>query len=304
MEVYIFLGILIILEIALLGIDFKSNLQGFAVNTDNSKRVDNSGSDLGKDVIMEPSYEKPFATTPIQSVDDYEYNLVFQNEGDRGITKAQRDYLMSQYPMDWSVQPPSSSIFQSGLAKFKEAFENKPPTTKGNPYKQVDGSSMIPPDTLSIEQKEKEILATYTPKRPQELTTYDASDAKELITKIYDAKGLVPDFMEKKPGVFVVTGTRRKDEKIVYEDELPDQAPNSSGAVPSAGEMTMPNKPIVPEVGEGSIVVPPVGYETSVGLDPFFTAGAKTRDGKWDYQSWTPGLERMFAPTEPRTNWY
>lgn len=304
MELYIFLGIIIVVFIGLLGLQYKSK-QGFAnVITDDYKKIDASGSDLGKDVIMEPSYEKPFATTPIQSVDDYEYNLVFQNEGDRGITKAQRDYLMSQYPMDWSVQPPSSSMFQNGLAKFKEAFENKPNPPPGNPYKEVDGSNMTPPDTLSIEQKEKEILATYVPKKPGELTTYDAADAKELISRIYDAKGLVPDFMEKKPGVFVVTGTRRKDEKIVYEDELPDQAPTSSGAVPAAGESFMPNRPIVPEVGEGSIVVPPVGYETSVGLDPFFTAGEKTRVGKWDYQSWTPGLERMFAPTEARTNWY
>jgi hypothetical protein len=301
MELYLVLGIAILLIIGLL--QFKSiNTQGFSnLITDNYKIIDASGTDLGKDVIMEPVYEKPFATTPIQSVDDYEYNLVFQNEGDRGITKAQRDYLMSQYPMDWSTQPPSSSKFESGLAKFKEAFENKPQLPKENPYKQVDGSSMVPPDTLSIEQKEREILATYVPKKPQELTTYDAEDAKALISKIYDAKGLVPDFMEKKPGVFVVTGTRRKDEKIVYED---DEAPNSSGPLASAGERSMADTPVLESVGEGNIVVPPVGYETSAGLDPFFTAGAKTRDGKWDYQSWTPGLERMFAPSEPRTNWF
>ena len=306
MELYLVLGIVIIFIIGVLGIQFKSSgNQGFAnLMTDNYKKVDASGTSLGKDVMMEPVYEKPFATNSIQSVDDYEYNLVFQNEGDRGITKAQRDYLMSQYPMDWSVQPPSSSTFQSGLAKFKEAFENKPLPPKENPYKQVDGSNMVPPDTLSVEQKEKEILATYVPKKPNELTTYDAEDAKALISKIYDAKGLVPDFMEKKPGVFVVTGTRRKDEKIVYEDELPDQAPNSAGPVASAGERAMADTPIIQSVGEGSIVVPPVGYETSAGLDPFFSPGNKTRMGKWDYQSWTPGLERMFAPSEPRTNWF
>ena len=324
MELYLVLGIAILLIIGALGIQFKSiNNQGFSnLISDNYKKVDASGTDLGKDVLMEPVYEKPFATTPIQSVDDYEYNLVFQNEGDRGITKAQRDYLMSQYPMDWSTQPPSSSKFQSGLAKFKEAFrnkiseyqpsdfqsleafENKPQNPQINPYKQVDGSNMVPPDTLSIEQKEREILATYVPKKPNELTTYDADDAKALISKIYDAKGLVPDFMEKKPGVFVVTGTRRKDEKIVYEDDLPDQAPNSSGPVASAGERSMADTPNFESVGEGNIVVPPVGYETSAGLDPFFSPGNKTRMGKWDYQSWTPGLERMFAPSEPRTNWF
>jgi len=42
-------------------------------------------------------------------------------------------------------------------------------------------------------------------------------------------------------------------------------------------------------------------------LDPFFTPvsqEARTRSEKWDYTSWTPGLERSFAPTEPQTKWY
>lgn len=266
------------------------------------KRQDISGEDIsGHDVMMEPNYEKPYSTTPIDNVDDYEYNLVFQNEGDRGITKAQRDYLMSQYPMDWSVQPPSSVVFQKGLSKFKEAFENPAPPQQGNPYKEIDGTLMTPPDTLSVEMKEREILNTYVPKKPQELTTYDAADAKDLIHKIYDAKGQVADFFEKKPGVFVVTGTRRKDEKIVYEDE--DVGVASQDPVKGNGEVVLKD-PLTPAVGEGMIVVPPSGYDSAVGLDPFFTAGAKTRDGKWDYTSWTPGLERMFAPNAPLKNWY
>lgn len=229
----------------------------------------------------------PYTTAPINSVDDYEYNLVFQNEGDRGITQAQKNQLMRAYPMDWSVQAPSSAFFQRGLAAYKESFTNSPPPQNKNPFNTIDGTNMTPPDTLSEEKKEREILATYVPKKPQELTTYDASDAKELIHRIYDAKGLIADYQEVKPGVFAVTGTRRKDEKIVYEDEV---APASSGAVEQAGENT--------------VTVPPAAMEYNSGLDPFFTPGEKTRDGKWDYTRWTPGLERMFAPTESKTDWY
>ena len=87
--------------------------------------------------------------------------------------------------------------------------------------------------------------------------------------------------------------TRKKDEAIVYEgeeDASGSHAPTSSQPVVSAGETL-----IVPATVEN--------YKTP---DPFFTVNPsnKTRMGKWDYSSWTPGLERMFAPTEPQTNWY
>lgn len=244
-------------------------------------------------VVMDEIANPPFVTDPIQSVDDYEYSLIFKNEGDRGLTKQMRDRLMSAYPMDWSTQPPSSAQFQAGLAAYKEAFANPPPQPKGNPYKEVDGSNMTPPDTLSAELKEREILATYVPKKPGELTTYDVEDARDIIAKIYDAKGLVPTYKQTGPNQFTILNTTKKDEQVVWEDEAPPvaaQADATQGANPQAGE--------------GTIVVPAVAQEVAQGLDPFFTPGTKTRDGRWDYTRWTPGLERMFAPTEPMTNWY
>jgi hypothetical protein len=222
--------------------------------------------------------EKPYATTPIMEVDDYEYNMVFKNEGDRGITKKQRDALMSQYPMDWTVQPPSSDKFQKGMATYKESFQNPPPPN--DIYN--NGLKMMPP------VDEEEILQTYTPKDPDSLTTYNAADAKELIQRIYDAKGLVAQYKQTGPNQYTILTTRPKDEEIVYEeDPAAPAAPASSSAVY--------------EIGEDTIVVPT--FENN-GSDPFFTPSEKTRDGRWDYTSWTPGLERMFAPNSPRTNWY
>ncbi len=63
-------------------------------------------------VFIEDEILKPYAKQPIDGVDDYEYSLVFKNEGDRAMTKETRDLLMSQYPMDWSTQPPSSASFR------------------------------------------------------------------------------------------------------------------------------------------------------------------------------------------------
>ncbi len=236
----------------------------------------------------------PYATTPIMDVDDYEYSMVFQNEGDRGITKAQRDRLMSQYPMDWSTQPPSSAQFQKGVEAFQNEQKDKlnKPEFTADLYKHIDGSDMIPPDKLELEGKEREILATYKPKDPQSLNTYDAADAKEIIKRIYDAKGEVAQYMEERPGVFVILDKYKKNREVEWEDDV---------KVPEQAQVT---KEANPKAGEDTIVVPPAAYEYSNGLDPFFTPSTKTRDGKWDYTSWTPGLERMFAPNEARLNWY
>lgn len=271
-------------------------------NSTSTSKPNERSKILDKEIPVDQNITPPYATDSIRSLDDYEYNMIFQGEGDRGITKAQRDMLMSSYPMDWSVQPPSSSLFQQGLAKFKESFENQDPNplnTK-NPFKNIDGTSMVPPDTLSTELKEREILATYVPKKPNELTTYDAADAKELIHKIYDAKGLIPEYKETGKNIFTIVGTRRKDEKIVYEDE---EAQNTTAPNPAAGESTS-LQPAGTTMGEAQVVIPAVAAEVQSGLDPFFTAGTKTRDGKWDYTRWTPGLERMFAPTDSLTNWF
>jgi hypothetical protein len=249
-----------------------------------------------KEIPVMQDLNKPYATgSSIMSVDDYEYNLVFKSEGDRAMTKKTRDLLMSKYPMDWSVQPPSSELFQQGLAAYKEQFTNPLPPPKGNPYKEIDGSQMVPPDMKAVEMQEREILATYVPKDPKSLTTYDAADAKELIDKIYGAKGLVADVRPSGPNQFTIVGTSKKDAPVVWEDDgtgatAANASPASSGPVQAAGE--------------GTIVVPPVAAEVQQGLDPFFTPGPRSRDQPWDYTRWTPGLERMFAPTEPQTNWY
>ncbi len=254
--------------------------------------IDEEAEQKRTEVLLEQEVEPPYTTDRIQSVDDYEYNLVFQNEGDRGITKRTRDALMAKYPMDWSVQPPSSELFQQGLASFREAFANPGPAPKGNPYKEVDGSSMTPPDTLSVEKKEREILATYVPKDPASLSTYNVEDAQELIKRIYDAKGLEPQVKQTGANQFTIVSTRKKDEPIQYEDDV--QAPTAGVADSGAN----------PAQGEGTIIVPAVAAEVQAGLDPFYTPSSNPRDGRWNYQKWTPGLERMFAPTEPQTNWY
>jgi hypothetical protein len=212
------------------------------------------------------------------------------------MTKATRDVLMSAYPKDWTTHPPSSELFQQGLAAYKEGFSNSPPAqTDGinSPYRGVDGSNMTPPDSKAAEDAERDILATYVPKKPGELTTYDLDDAEEIVKRIYTAKGLVAYTKRSEGNVVTVMSTTKIGEPVVYEDEYsPGPAPTGVDAVKAAGE--------------GTVDVP-VNMVNLGPIDPFFTPVSqegRTRGDKWDYTSWTPGLERMFAPTEPQTKWY
>lgn len=248
--------------------------------------------DTKETTVVDPaSVQVPFTQEPVYNADDYEYNMVFKSESDRPLNKALRDKLMSQYPMDWSGRPPSSSQFQAGL---KESFENAKPTVPDDakPYENSSGNLMQPPDTSEVEREERKILQTYKPKFPPTPTSYDPRDAKELIDKIYDAKGLIPQVKHKEgTNVYEIVGTRKKDEKVVYEDE---EGTVTRGPNPNSMESTIqaPNA---------------VKDWNSPEKDSFFEEGQgaaqRTRMNKWDYTAWTPGLERMFAPTDPKPEW-
>ena len=232
---------------------------------------------------------RPYETEAIKSLDTYEYNLVYENESDRGLSKELRNKLMAQRPMDWAGQPPSSAQFQAGL---RESFENATPTVPDDakPFQAISGTGVQPPDYLAAEESERDILQTYEPKNPNDMGTYDVEDAMELINKIYAAKGEVATvYHDKDSNVYEVVGVRKKDDKVVYEDE---EAPADSAPVRASGE--------------ANIEVPPAATDMSAARDPFYdpTMGGKARIGKWDYAGWTPGLERMFAPTNPTENWY
>lgn len=245
-------------------------------------------SDKKKDgkVVME-YVSDPYAKGAIQDLDDYDANLVYQNESDRELTTELRNKLMSQYPMDWAGQPPSSAQFQAGL---RESFQNAKPNVPDDPkpFDSISGVNMYPPDTTKAENEERRILQTYKPQFGGDMTTYDSRDAAQLIENIYTAKGLIPTVAhENGTNVYEIVGVRRKDEKILYEDE---EGPVAREPVKKAGEAT--------------IVVPPVVGDMKAASDPYYDTATKTRQDKWDYTGWTPGLERMFAPTEPKQNWY
>ena len=251
-------------------------------------QADSQAADTGTGrVLMEYTTMDPVAKEGIQKLDDYEYDMIYQNESDRSLSVALKNKLMSQRPMDWAGLPPSSSQFQAGL---RESFENATPTVPDQPkiYAAVSGQNMVPPNTQKVEMEERKILQSYKAPSAVELSSYSAEQApEEMIQKLYDAKGMIPTVLHKKgTNVYEVVGVRRKDEKVVYEDE---EAPASLAPTQNAGE--------------ANIVVPATAYDTAAAKDPYYDTMKKTRIGKWDYQAWTPGLERMFAPTNAKQAW-
>jgi len=255
------------------------------------------------DVVLD-SVSKPFYDKPINSLSDYEdnmlitdknstpvddneYNVVFNNETEREISDETRNKLMSQYPMDWTVNPPSSTNFVKGIENEQEKSKTNPDTTM---YDNVEGNKFTPPNMDDAEMKERKALKTYVPKGPRDMKTYNIDDAYTIIKNIYDAKGLEPEIEHKKDtNIYEIIGTRRKDEKVQYEDDLGDA---------EASEESVQGQ------NESVTVVPQATKDYLYDSDPFYNTANRTRTGRHDYTKFTPELERMFAPTYTTTQWY
>jgi len=251
----------------------------------------NQGFEDSKNVVLDTSKNTmfPYTTEPINDLDQYELEAVFQNEGDRELKKQQINKLTRQYPLDWTNYPPNSSKFQSEQAKYIEGFSSDSSAADLNkPYKNIGDGNLTPPDTAAIEREERQILATYEPRKSGDMKSYDVYDAQKLLEQIYKPKGLVPSVNKRDDNVFEVVNTRSLKDKVEYEDDLPD-APTTSGHGLGPGEAT--------------IEVPPTAVEIAAGRDPFYEPTTSTRSSRTDYMRWTPGLERMFAPTYPTTDW-
>ena len=229
---------------------------------------------------MKPTPEGPSTNAPINDVDDYDVQFVDQQTGWRKINDRTAKELTQRKRLapDWSEMPPDANQFQIKRQDFVEGVYNKPVLGE-SVFKQLEGKDVQPPDQHQLDAEEAKIMATYAPEHSSNLTKYSIEDAKDFINKFYDRQGKVPEIVEdpKFPNVYQVVGVQDKNPKIVWERA----APSSPDAVDYLGENT--------------INVPQVAVERA---DPFFFGEGK------GYKSWTPGLERMFAPTYAKSSWY
>jgi len=235
--------------------------------------------------------DKPYLMNPIDDLDDYELSLVFQNQGSKEASRKQISDAMTRYPMDWSVQGPNSQYFQDNQAQFeKQTAENinNPPSEKM--YNKINGLDMTPPDTAAMDAEEKKILQTYKPECSKGLLEYSVDDVRTLVDKVYIKKGLIPVIEKSKQAenTWEITEVKEKNPVIIWEDDLERQTERQ--------RMDLRHEEL--------IEVPYTVSDVAAGIDPFFQPRTSTRDGKNDYYKWTPGLERMFAPTYPIKSWF
>lgn len=239
--------------------------------------------------------EKPYSKEPIDRLDDYEVSAIFKNQGTKEASKKQISDAMTRYPMDWSVQGPASQLFQESVEGYQnEGTASQPaPTVPAVPAASLGPASLsesnysVLPDGARQEEEERKILQMYQPEKSTNLLEYSVDDVKTLVDKLYTKRGLVPELVKSKQGnnVWEVIEVKEKDPKIVWEDEAP---------------MTAREKREVRR--EEVIEVPYTVSDMAAGLDPFFQKNSSVRDGR--YTQWTPGLERMFAPTQPIKQWF
>lgn len=235
--------------------------------------------------------EKPYRTEPIDRLDDYELSAVYQRQGSKEASKRQLDEAMARYPMDWSLQGQGSQTYQEEEERYKgSAAAVKANAVDG--YRASDPTDMTLPDTAQQEAEERKILQTYKPEKSANLLNYSVDDVKTLVEKLYAKRGLIPDIVPSKQGqnVWEITEVREKNPKIIWEDD------------PAVLAQMAPREKMIAR-GEQTIDVPYMVSDMAAGLDPFFEKGSSARDGRFDYHQWTPGLERMFAPTYPVKEW-
>jgi hypothetical protein len=232
-------------------------------------------------------FDRPYTTQPIMKVDDYDHDFIYSSEGDRQLSKAQINQMTAAYPFDFAKLPPSASKFQREQAEWM-AEESKRKPADLRKYETIEGFASMPPDKEKLEIEEQKLLKTYVPACSKDLK-YDVDDAMDLIKRIYDKKGMEPIVNVREDGVYEVYETKEKNPKIVYEGEV---APAASTDASTA------------DISSATFQVPSVVRDLSAGLDPFFNTQPRLRSERTDYTQWTPGLERMFAPTYDTQKWY
>ncbi len=268
--------------------------------------------------------------------DNTELDTIANNEGEQG-SRQESDYIKNQRMLDmkfeWSKNlPPYSVLHQIQQAKAeagwkeslnataapfnpsvptgsasKEGFEGSCKQRKaegflgamnggamgqvkktGDIYEDIGENNLQPVDTTKLEQEERAILNTFEFKRSSsDIGSYNPDDVAELLDKYYSKEKKNAYYVRREDGVYEVFETEDKEPKIEYEDEAPE--------------------PVREEMGDDmmqNIQVPKGVAQYSSKIDPFFEPRQSMRPSRQDYTAWTPGLERMFAPTEPTQQWY
>jgi hypothetical protein len=239
----------------------------------------------------------PFERKDINKLDDYEYTRVFQEEkiGRLGaLSDTTKSKLMYENITDWDKLPFSSEKKakeeKEFIAGLQDAGQRDPKT--GVFFKTMEGDNVLPPDEEALKKRESELLQTYRP-TPIDRHTMDSETERvaKLVSDIYANDPHWEPVVEKVgEHQWQVRELRPKIRKETWEDDTPTvQAALSQGIIEPTAHV---------DILRGDT------------LDPYFDKTAvidRDNDRVWNYHEfnkWTPGLERMFAPTLDQKDWY
>ena len=236
--------------------------------------------------------EMTSAKTPINKLDDYEYTRIFQNENSpRGeLSKTTVNSLMAKNQLDWAKLPFNSDTRKTAEDEFvadraDNAFRD--PKT-GVYFKAIEGFSVNPPDIGALDEAEKAKLEPFESKPTEHLLKHDIDDVAALVKKMYaDDPNWEPVIEKVNEHEYRVSELRPKPRKEHYAGEE-DQT------IERAKENGNIQAQVTVEGGNN---------------DPYFDKKGVidySNDRFWEYKDfkkWTPGLERMFAPTLDTGKW-
>jgi len=262
-------------------------------DTGPNKKVVEQQNKSGNVFTSQVEGEMTSAKTPINKMDDYEYTRIFQNDSSaRGeLSKTTVNSLMSKNQWDWAKLPFNSEIRKSAEDEFvagrKDSAFRDPKS--GVYFKAVEGFSVNPPDIGAIDEKEKATLEPFKAKTATNLLMqHDLEDVAALVKKMYDDDPNWEPVIEKvNDNEYRVSELRARPRKEHYEGE-------EEQTVERAKENGNIQAAVTVEGGNN---------------DPYFDKKGVidyANDRFWEYKDfkkWTPGLERMFAPTLETTNW-
>ena len=260
-------------------------------NEPQQKLVDKSGNIF----MSQVTGEQTAAKTPLNKLDDYEYTRVFTNEnGPRGeLSKTTVNAMMSKHQWDWAKLPFNSEGRTSAEDEFvsgRSDYAFRDPKS-GVFFKAVEGFEVQPPDIDGKEMAEKKALEPFKSENAVHLIEHNIDDVAEMVKKMYaDDPNWEPVVEKTGDNEYRVTELRPRLKTEKFEDDK------------KGGEKT-----IAQAKDEGKITAA-VTVEGG-NSDPFFDKNGVVDHGNnryWEYtdfKKWTPGLERMFAPTLDQTNW-
>lgn len=241
--------------------------------------------------------EQTSAKTPIKKLDDYEYTRVYQSERNNRneASVGTINQLMEGRRLDWANLPFNSEIHATAADEFvtgrlQDAY--KDPKT-GIFFRNVEGGALLPPDDQAEKDREAKVLATYRPTSVTEhIIDTKTQQVARLVNQVYESDPNWTPIVEKvDENNYKVVELIPKPRKESYEE---DAKTITLAMAEEKGQMIPP---------------PSISIEDRMRGDPYFdktAVGDRDNNRVWNYKDfnkWTPGLERMFAPTMDNKEW-